>query len=173
MVVVVPGHDRQEAVERDPAENWMETALLPLGGRQFAECLQRLDAALTKRGERMASVVREVLALLGPAVKGSSRPAWGPRPSRGFARKSVFSSIPQPLYPWRVGENRQLERVKEERASHADSPDLRGQASYERDGEACGRTSQCPPATSKGGYARIAPSFSSSTRCSATLKTSH
>ena len=39
MVVVVPGHDREEAVERDPAEDWMESALLPLNRRQLAEYL--------------------------------------------------------------------------------------------------------------------------------------
>lgn len=67
------GHDRQEAVEGDPAENWMDTALVPLCGRQFAECLQRIDPALTEGGERLTGVVGEVLALLGPAVGINAR----------------------------------------------------------------------------------------------------
>jgi hypothetical protein len=41
VVVVVPGDERQEPVDRDPAADRVDAALLPLGARELAEGVPR------------------------------------------------------------------------------------------------------------------------------------
>src|SRR5262245_49617881 len=68
MVVVVPGHDRQDRIDREPAADWMDAALLPLHGREPGEELQRLRPAPPKGGERFLGVAAQVLPFFGHAV---------------------------------------------------------------------------------------------------------
>src|SRR5688572_28913607 len=68
VVVVVPRHERQEAVESDPAAHGMEPALVPLGSGELAEDLQRFLTTLAERRQRLRGIVAQVLALLGHAV---------------------------------------------------------------------------------------------------------
>jgi hypothetical protein len=72
VVVVVPGDHRKDRVQRHAAHREVDDGLLPVSGRELAGELERVDAALTERRERVADVVQEILALLRPAIGGDA-----------------------------------------------------------------------------------------------------
>ena len=78
MVVVVPGHEREEVVECHPPARRVDAALLPLLADERAQGGQRLLAALAEGGQRLAGVVAQVLPLLGQTVGvGADHPGIG------------------------------------------------------------------------------------------------
>src|SRR5260370_38615599 len=102
MVVVVPGHHGEELVERPAAARVeVHAGPPPRARREPAQELERLAAAPFEGGEGARRVVRQVLPLLGPAVRIAPRAPGlvrlddlaesleerlrlGPRAARGF-----------------------------------------------------------------------------------------
>src|SRR3989454_2445854 len=69
VVVVVPGHHREDRVDRaPPARIGVNAGACPVVGPEPLEKLEGLFAPLGERGQRDGRVVREVLALLRPAI---------------------------------------------------------------------------------------------------------
>src|SRR5437879_9815941 len=73
MVVVVPGHERQDVVSAHAAAGGMNAGPLPLLRRHLPQRRQGLLAAPPERGQRLARFVAQVLTLLRPAVRSGRR----------------------------------------------------------------------------------------------------